>query len=157
VFNGIGLLPFFNSDVGDDALLPEVRRWRRAVATSDAILFCSPEYAGGLAGVLKNALEWLVGDVVADQKPVAVINTAPHAHHADDSLRLILKTMGVQLIEAASISLELPRRHIDACAITADAQLTQQLQRALYALASIAGHTEKPFSESAKSIPGGFS
>lgn len=142
VFAGIGRLPFFNSDIADDALAPEVRAWRVAVGASDALVFCSPEYAGGIAGVLKNALEWLVGDVVAYQKPVAVINTAPHAHLANDSLKLILTTMGVELVEEACIALTLPRRLLDAAEIVADAQLAQQLQGALSALALAAANRE---------------
>jgi chromate reductase, NAD(P)H dehydrogenase (quinone) len=32
-----------------------------AVAHADAVLVSTPEYAGGMPGALKNALDWLVG------------------------------------------------------------------------------------------------
>ena len=42
--------------------LPEsAARLRRLIGESDAVLFCSPEYAGTLPGSLKNLLDWTVG------------------------------------------------------------------------------------------------
>ncbi len=136
IFNGIADLPFFDPDASEEALPSAVRNWRREVGTSDALLFCSPEYVGGISGVLKNALEWLVGDMVAYEKPAAVINTAPRAHHADDSLRLILKTMNVRLVEASSFSLALSGRNLDAMGIANDTRLANQLKNALTRLAA---------------------
>lgn len=136
LYDGIADMPFFNPDVAEEQLPDTVRKWRNAVAISDALLFCSPEYAGGVSGVLKNALEWLVGDVAAYQKPAAVINAAPRAHHADNSLRLILTTMGIRLVEASSVSLALSGRNLDAMGIANDTRLADQLKNALTRLAA---------------------
>ena len=40
------------------------------VATADALLICTPEYAGALPGALKNLLEWTVGDGSTCRKPI---------------------------------------------------------------------------------------
>src|ERR1700755_805249 len=43
--------------------LPEaVARLRAAIHDADALLFCTPEYAGALPGAFKNLLDWTVGD-----------------------------------------------------------------------------------------------
>jgi NAD(P)H-dependent FMN reductase len=44
------------------------------MARSDAVLIAAPEYAGGVAGTIKNALDWIVGSGELDTKPVAGIS-----------------------------------------------------------------------------------
>ena len=49
-------------------------RWRRRIAAADAVLIAAPEYAGALAGTIKNALDWIVGSGELYAKPVAVLS-----------------------------------------------------------------------------------
>jgi chromate reductase, NAD(P)H dehydrogenase (quinone) len=60
IFNGIGQLPFFNSDLEAGQLPGPVSRFRRVIAKADGLLISSPEYARGVSGVMKNALDWVV-------------------------------------------------------------------------------------------------
>src|ERR1700732_3310144 len=60
-FEGIGNLPFFNSDLEGERLPQEVARFRTVIGEADGLLISSPEYARGVAGVMKNALDWLGG------------------------------------------------------------------------------------------------
>jgi chromate reductase, NAD(P)H dehydrogenase (quinone) len=106
VFSGIGDLPLFNPDL--EASLPsQVLALHSAVAKSDALLFASPEYAHGVTGVIKNALDWLVSFEPFVGKPVAVLNASPRAYHADSALRETLKTMSAVIVEPASVSIQL--------------------------------------------------
>ena len=111
MYDGIDRLPYFNPDLDralDDPLLPAtVRELRAAIAASDAVLISSPEYAHGVPGVLKNALDWLVGGPEMVGKRVALLNTAPHATHAQASLAETLRTMSVMLV--ASVAVQVPR------------------------------------------------
>src|SRR4051794_2580559 len=71
----MGELPHFNPD--DDGDLPAtVVELRAAVGRVDAILVCTPEYAGALPGSFKNLLEWLVGGGEAYPKPIAWVNVS---------------------------------------------------------------------------------
>jgi chromate reductase, NAD(P)H dehydrogenase (quinone) len=82
----IGSLPLFNPDI--EASPPEaVELWCSQVRAADALLFASPEYAHGVTGAMKNALDWLVSFESFVGKPVAIINTSPQSHHADSALR----------------------------------------------------------------------
>ncbi len=106
VFSGLGDLPLFNPDL-ESPLPPRVHSFRERVAAADALLIASPEYAHGVTGAIKNALDWLVSYEPFVNKPVAVLNTSPRAQHADAALRETLKTMSAHLVESASITLPL--------------------------------------------------
>jgi chromate reductase len=138
VYGGLDALPYFNPDLDrelDDPALPEsVRTLRSAIALSDAVLISSPEYAHGVSGMLKNALDWLVGGPEMVEKRVATINTAPHAMHAIAALSETLRTMSVTLVDAACLTIAVPRNQSDD-ALAADPTITAALREALIALA----------------------
>jgi chromate reductase, NAD(P)H dehydrogenase (quinone) len=106
VFDGLGSLPPFNPDL--EAQPPAaVTRLLAAIQGCDALLIASPEYAHGVTGVLKNALDWLVSCEAFVGKPVAIFNASPRSVHADAALREILTTMSAQIIEPACLALPL--------------------------------------------------
>ena len=104
--SGIGNLPLFNPDF-EPHVPPPVAALYAEVAAADALLIASPEYAHGVTGTLKNALDWLVSVESFVRKPVAVLNASPRARHADAALRETLRTMSAVIVEAASISIPL--------------------------------------------------
>lgn len=131
-FDGIGKLPFFNSDLETPEHLPEaVSAFRRTIGATDGLLISSPEYARGISGVMKNALDWLVGSSEFPGKPVALINTSPRATHALAALTLTLETMSANLVKDASITLPLLGTANDAESIVTDPELAEPLRAAL--------------------------
>src|SRR5262249_50542544 len=88
VHPGLGVLPLFNPDLEADPPRA-VREFRDAIDNAGVVLIASPEYAHGISGVLKNALDWLVSFEGFINKPVVLVNTSPRAHHAYDALREI--------------------------------------------------------------------
>lgn len=106
LYAAIGELPLFNPDL-ELQVPPSIARLRAAVAEADALLIASPEYAHGVTGAIKNTLDWLVSFEPFVNKPVAVLNASPRAHHADLALRETLTTMSAVIIEAASVSIPL--------------------------------------------------
>jgi chromate reductase, NAD(P)H dehydrogenase (quinone) len=130
-FEGIGSLPFFNSDLEAERLPVEVARFRTVIGAADGLLISSPEYARGVSGVMKNALDWLVGSEDFPGKPVALINTSPRATHALSSLTLTLETMSARLVKDASITLPLLGTANDADSIAANPEYAGPLRDAL--------------------------
>jgi chromate reductase len=131
MFDGIGNLPFFNSDLDGDRLPREVAEFRAVIGTADGLLISSPEYARGVAGVMKNALDWLVASFEFPNKPVALINTSPRATHALAALAITLETMSARLVKDASITLPLLGTTNDAASIAANAEFATPLRSAL--------------------------
>jgi chromate reductase len=135
LYDGLDRLPHFNPD-RDGADLPEpVAALRDLVAQADAILISSPEYARGVPGSLKNALDWLVGGSEFPDKPVALVNTSPRSTHAQASLALTLGTMSARLIEAAFVTVPLLGVARTADEIASDPSLAGPLRASLEAIA----------------------
>lgn len=129
-YRGIAELPHYNPDREDDAI-PNVADWRARVSAADGILICSPEYARGVPGALKNALDWLVGGIEIVGKPVALINASPYSTHAHASLMIILATMSARVISEASVTVPLRGKNLTAGEIARDPVLAAKLRSAL--------------------------
>jgi chromate reductase, NAD(P)H dehydrogenase (quinone) len=131
LYEGIAGLPFFNPDLDGDRVPGAVAAFRALIGDADGILISSPEYARGVAGVLKNALDWLVASFEFPDKPVALINTSPRATHALAALTLTLETMSAKLVGDASITLPLLGTANDETSIVADHELAEPLRTAI--------------------------
>lgn len=138
VYDGLADLPAFNPDVDDATAPPSVQALRHLIDHADAVLISSPEYAHGVPGVLKNALDWLVGSGELIGKPIAVINASSRATHAWTSLVETLTVMSAVVVREASITLPLEGRAPGADAIVADTALSGSLRAALDALVAAA-------------------
>jgi NAD(P)H-dependent FMN reductase len=115
-----------------------VRALRRAVAAADALLIASPEYAHGVSGTLKNALDWLVSFEPFVGVPVALINASPRAHHAHEALLETLATMSAQLVPEGCIALPLLGAGLDEAGMVANPEVSQALRQVLEHLAAAA-------------------
>ncbi len=112
-------LPLFNPDL-EGREPPIIFKWRAQLAACDAIVISSPEYAHGVTGVIKNALDWVVGSGEFVGKPVAVLNAAPRSSIAYEALKEILRTMDAQLIDEASLDIPVLGSHLDEHELVAD-------------------------------------
>ncbi len=134
----LGRLPLFDPDLEDviaDVEVPRaVHALRLAVAAADAILIASPEYAHGVSGTIKNALDWLVSFEPFIHKPVAILNASPRAHHADDALRETLRTMSARLVGERSFAVELLGAQLSEDAMVASPLVAAAVAEALAAL-----------------------
>ena len=129
----LGELPLFNPDL-DAALPAAAARLHAAVAGADALLIASPEYAHGVSGTIKNALDWLVSFEPFVGKPVAVLNASPRAHHADDALRETLRTMSATLVGETSFAIPLLGARLDEESMAASGEVAALVGRVLAAL-----------------------
>ena len=137
VFDQLGDLPHFNPDLDEVAVPDAVLRFRGMVASAGALMISSPEYAHGVPGSLKNALDWLVGDTQFAGKRVALIGLEGRAEFAQAALRETLRTMASQIVEPACVALPHRARLLDANSLVADAEVATLLHGALIALAAV--------------------
>ena len=133
----LGTLPLFNPDLeaGDP---PAVAALRSRILATDALLIASPEYAHGVSGVMKNALDWMVGNESFIDRPVALLNASPRASIAQAALRETLATMSARIVDAACVAVPLLGGGYSEESLIADARLAALLVSALRALADAA-------------------
>ncbi len=126
----IGKLPLFNPDLEGEEIAA-VAELKSELADCDGLIIASPEYAHGISGPMKNALDWLVSGTEFPFKPIMLINTSPRAHHALDALKEVLSTMSGILVEGAFVSIPLLGSELDASGILADDDISAALRRGL--------------------------
>ena len=105
VFNALAQIAPFNPEL--DPVPPAVERLRALVEMADGVLIATPEYAHGLPGVLKNALDWLVGSGELYAKPVVIVSAAPSSErgaHARADLERTLRAQGADVLGSTTIA-----------------------------------------------------
>ena len=135
-YDGIGTLPHFNPDLDfEGAELPAaVDDFRKAIGDADAILISSPEYAHGVPGSLKNALDWLVSGPEMPGKATGLLNASARSLFAHAALEETLRTMSADVVAGAVVTVPLDGRRLDAESIVADPSLASILAAAVRSL-----------------------
>ena len=142
LYAGLTELPAFIPD--EDALPPAtVEALRRELATADAVVFCTPEYAGSVPGSLKNLLDWTVGSGELYGKPVAWINVAAEGRGtgAEATMATVLGYVGGEIITQACVRIPVPR---DSVAGDGAARSDELRARFAEVLAAIVEHLDRP-------------
>jgi chromate reductase len=93
LYGGLAALPHFNPDLERAHTLPEVDALRAAVASADALLIACPEYGHSLPGVLKNAIDWLIGTGELERKRVAITAAVVHPERGRAGLAALRTTL----------------------------------------------------------------
>ena len=135
-YQGLAALPAFSPDLeeGSDPLPAAVLDWRAAIAGADAVLISSPEYAHGIPGSLKNALDWVVGGSEIVDKPVGVLSASAASRFAHPQLIEVLKTMSASIVPEATVVIDIPRRGVDVERLVVDPVLGPALRNVVIAL-----------------------
>lgn len=133
IYQDLDKLPHFNPDL-EDAKIPHVIEFRNKLKSSNGILIASPEYAHGFPGVIKNALDWIVGSGELVGKPVMLLNASPRAVHAQESLKEVMRAMEARILPEAPVDIHLPNNQFRAQDIISHAEISRTLQRAILTL-----------------------
>ena len=147
-YNGLADLPHFSPELdsfqkgGPDESPASVQSLRGALAAADGVLICTPEYAFGIPGSLKNALDWLVSSGELWRKPVAVLSASPSANGGDKAsaaLLLTLTALEARIVPEASLIIPFVRSKLTVEGTVSDLELQEALRSSVTALASAAG------------------
>ena len=130
-YGGVGSLPHFNDS---EEVPTAVVDFRDKVRRADAVLICTPEYAFGVPGSLKNALDWTVGSGEFVDKPVGLITASSQGEKGHAALLLILKAISANVVDEASLLISFVRAKLDGEGNVKDQSVRDILQKALLAL-----------------------
>ena len=135
VYEGLGELPHFNPDLDKQPAQTAVADFRRQLRLADGVIISTPEYAHGVPGLLKNALDWLVASGELYEKPVALFSASPRANYAQASLIETLSVMTASVVSEACIALPLLGKNLDKHGIVSDPDFSRTICTALTAFA----------------------
>ena len=93
LFRDLGDLPHFNPEIDATRAPDSVLRWRQALAWGDAVLIACPEYGFSLPGVLKNAIDWVIGSGELEGKIVAITAAVPGPARGRRGLQALRDTL----------------------------------------------------------------
>ena len=99
IYNDLGKLPHFD---GEESY-PIVDEWRKQIQQADGILICTPEYAFGVPGTLKNALDWTVSSGDLYDKPLALITASSSGDKAHAALLHILTALSAKINDETKV------------------------------------------------------
>jgi NAD(P)H-dependent FMN reductase len=103
IYEGLTSLPHFNPDLDHDAPPETVTAFREQLKSAHGILICTPEYAMGVPGTLKNAIDWTVSSCEFSHKPVALITASSMGEKAHASLLETLKIIECDIPENSQL------------------------------------------------------
>jgi len=133
VYHGIGSLPHFN----DPEETPDpVVEFRQKIRESDAVLICTPEYAFGIPGSLKNALDWTVGTGDFVDKPVGLVTASSHGEKGHAAMLLVLTAISARVIDESTLLIPFVKAKLDRNGNVKDRSLLEQLTAVVRVLAA---------------------
>lgn len=142
LFEGLGDLPPFSPD-GEASPPESVLRLAAAIAACDGILIACPEYAHGIPGAFKNALDWLVSRFEIPGKPVMLAHASTRNVYLREHLREVLKTISCRLHPGPDFEIHLiTKTPEDIRAILADEELRTAMRSKLEDFARFAAHED---------------
>jgi len=83
------------------------------ITEADGVFFCIPEYAFGVPGALKNALDWTVSTTAFSEKPVALITAASQGEKAHAALLQTLTALGTKINEDVTLLISFIRSKLN--------------------------------------------
>ena len=119
-------------------LPPAVAALHQRLAAADAVLFATPEYAYGVPGSFKIALDWLVAAGSLYGKPTGALGASPSAAGGGRALASLLSTLealGAAVPPAATLAVPFVRTRLGADGgQLADPVLTEELRTVVVTL-----------------------
>jgi NAD(P)H-dependent FMN reductase len=106
VWDGLRHIPPFDPDVEAAGFPAAVAELKHELGLADGVLIACPEYVHGVPGSVKNALDWLVGSMDIDRKPMVVTASVNHPARgllALESLTHTLEVMGAVIVGSGPI------------------------------------------------------
>jgi chromate reductase, NAD(P)H dehydrogenase (quinone) len=131
IYEDLEKIPAF--DDGRLIVVP-VLNFIKKISESDAVFFCIPEYAFGVPGALKNALDWTVSTTTFSDKSVALITAASGGDKAHAAMSLTLTALGTKISEQTQLLISYIRTKLDEKGRLKDEAVLQSAREVINAL-----------------------
>lgn len=136
IFTDIDKLPHFNPDLDNDTPPQPIQDFRNRLRHAEAILICTPEYAMGVPGSLKNALDWTVSSCEFSHKPTALITASSQGFKGHASLMETLKVIEANVTDETQLIISFIKTKVGNDCIT-DADTEAKVLKVMDALGAL--------------------
>jgi chromate reductase len=126
-FNGLAKLPAFNPDDDNDNIAPEVVIFRKQLNDADGVIICTPEYAHGVPGSLKNALDWTVSTSDFYHKPTLLITASTDGQFGHSALLETLIAIGAKNIAQLQLLIQFAQTKINKDGVITDEKTRDEI------------------------------
>jgi chromate reductase, NAD(P)H dehydrogenase (quinone) len=140
IYNEIAGLPQFNPDLDIDPAPEKVLELRKKLKQADGILICTPEYAMGVPGTLKNAIDWTVSSCEFSKKPVALITASSVGEKAHASLLETLKIIESNITSDTQLLISFAKTKISSDAVITDRETLDQVKKIISSFSNLIEH-----------------
>jgi NAD(P)H-dependent FMN reductase len=137
IYDGIRDIPAFDPGIDNDIPPAPVSGLREKLSQADGIIISTPEYAFGVPGALKNALDWTVSSGSFSGKPTALITASTGGENAHEAMIKILGALDAKLSSKTTLLIQFVRSKMDANGNITDIDTTQKLQTLLEAFTNV--------------------
>jgi len=137
IYDGIRNISAFDPGIDNDNPPVQVTDFRKKIFQADGIIICTPEYAYGVPGALKNALDWTVSSGSFSGKPTALITASTGGENAHEALIKILGAIDAKLSPDATLLIPFVRSKMDSNGNVVDSDTSQQLRVLLEAFINL--------------------
>jgi len=133
IYNDLGNLPHFN----DDDSYEIIAEWRRLIKEADGVLICTPEYAFGVPGSLKNALDWTVSSGDFYNKPVALITASSKGDKGHASLLQTLTALTAKMTNDTTLLIPFIRSKFNEKGELSDSSTLNEIKKLINSFISL--------------------
>ncbi|OOQ62079.1 NADPH-dependent FMN reductase [Mucilaginibacter pedocola] len=114
IYDRLAVIPPFDPGNDHEHVDENVAEFRSFIKNADVVIFCTPEYAFGVPGQLKNALDWTVSSGSFVEKPTALITASLGGEACHAAMQLILGAINATLIPEATLLVKFVRSKVGA-------------------------------------------
>lgn len=133
IFEGLDKLPHFNPDLDIDPAPESVFNFRKLLMEADGVLICTPEYAMGVPGTLKNAIDWTVSSCEFSHKPVALITASSVGQKGHTALLETLKVIECNITDETQLLISFSKTKINDNSQITDPETKEKVDQVIQA------------------------
>jgi len=136
IYDELAQIPPFDPANDNENVVDTIIDFRKQIETADAVIICTPEYAHGIPGQLKNALDWTVSSGSFSNKPTSLITASTDGINGHAALLEVLKTIDASLTDDTTLLISFVRSKIDNVGNIVDANTADELKAVFNTLLS---------------------
>lgn len=115
--------------------------FRNQIRTAQAVLICTPEYAHGVPGALKNAIDWTVGSGEFSHKPTVLITASTDGRLGHAALLETLKVIECEGIDSLNLLIPFIQTRINQAGELTDGAVKESIIKLMEQLLRLSGRT----------------